>query len=118
MLSRVPEVEYYATSIESQKPRICRNVIQENERTDFAQTIVQLEKHTPPDRKLAIIHQLRGNLSPLPGARVKSRILSRAARAGAHRDPVAQAITWTPCGRGPTARRSHAQAGGRYPLRQ
>jgi multidrug efflux pump subunit AcrB len=71
VLSRVPEVEYYATNVGRGNPRIYYNVIQENERTDFAQTIVQLEKHTPPDRKLAIIHQLRETFHHYPGARVE-----------------------------------------------
>jgi multidrug efflux pump subunit AcrB len=49
VVSRFPEVEYYATNVGKGNPRIYYNVIQENERTDFAQTFVQLHKDTSPE---------------------------------------------------------------------
>lgn len=71
ILSKLPEVEYYATNVGRGNPRIYYNVIQENEHADFAQTIVQLNKHTSPDRKLDIINQLRDKLTHYPGAKVE-----------------------------------------------
>lgn len=71
VVSRIPEVSYFATNVGKGNPRVYYNVIQENERTDFAQTFVQLEEHTSPERKLEIINELRKSFSHYPGAKIE-----------------------------------------------
>jgi multidrug efflux pump subunit AcrB len=71
VLQDIPEVKYYATNVGKGNPRIYYNVIQENERTDFAQTFVQLQEDVSPERKLEIINELRNHFKSYPGARVE-----------------------------------------------
>jgi multidrug efflux pump subunit AcrB len=71
VVSKFSEVEYYATNVGRGNPRVYYNVIQENERSDFAQTFVQLHKHTSPERKLQIIDALRDEFKNYPGAKVE-----------------------------------------------
>lgn len=71
VLNDVPEVNYFATNVGKGNPRVYYNVIQENERTDFAQTFVQLDDHTSPERKLEIINQLRDEFHHFPGAKIE-----------------------------------------------
>ncbi len=71
VVSRIPEVNYYATNVGKGNPRIYYNVIQENERTDFAQTFVQLNDDTSPDEKLKIINQLREEFHHFPGVKIE-----------------------------------------------
>lgn len=70
-LKKQPEIEYFATNVGKGNPRIYYNVIPENERTDFAQIFVQLERHTSPKRKIALIEELRSKFTPYPGAEVQ-----------------------------------------------
>ena len=70
-LALIPEVKYFATNVGKGNPRVYYNVIQENERTDFAQVFVQLEDDTPMSRKLEITEALRKKLSQYPGARIE-----------------------------------------------
>jgi multidrug efflux pump subunit AcrB len=71
VISKIPEVNYYATNVGKGNPRVYYNVVQENERTDFAQTFVQLNDDTSPDRKLKIINQLRDEFHHYPGAKIE-----------------------------------------------
>lgn len=71
VVSKIPEVSYFATNVGKGNPRVYYNVIQENERTDFAQTFVQLEEHTSPERKLEIINELRETFRHYPGAKIE-----------------------------------------------
>ncbi|MBA4054987.1 MAG: multidrug transporter AcrB, partial [Marivirga sp.] len=71
VVSKIPEVSFFATNVGKGNPRVYYNVIQENERTDFAQTFVQLEEHTSPKRKLEIINQLREQFIDYPGAKIE-----------------------------------------------
>lgn len=70
-LDKIPEVKYYATNVGKGNPRVYYNVIQENERTDFAQFFVQLEEETSLPRKLEITEALRIKLSRYPGAKIE-----------------------------------------------
>jgi multidrug efflux pump subunit AcrB len=70
-LKQIPEVQYLSTNVGKGNPRIYYNIIQENERTDFAEFFVQLSINTPPARKLEIIEQLRKKWTPYPGAIVE-----------------------------------------------
>ncbi|MFZ6010466.1 MAG: efflux RND transporter permease subunit [Bacteroidota bacterium] len=71
VLSRIPEVTFYATNVGKGNPRVYYNVIQENERSDFAQTFVQLDDHISPEKKLAIINELRETFKHYPGAKIE-----------------------------------------------
>lgn len=71
VVSSVPEVSYYASNVGKGNPRIYYNVVQENERSDFAQTFVQLDDETSPDEKLAIIANLREEFKNYPGAKIE-----------------------------------------------
>lgn len=70
-LRKVPEVKYVSANIGHGNPRVYYNIIPENERSDFAQLFVQLDEHTSPARKLAIIEDLRKRWTPYPGAKVE-----------------------------------------------
>lgn len=70
-LENIPEIQYFATNVGKGNPRIYYNVIQENERTDFAQTFVQLHADVSPERKLEIINELRDRFDSYPGARIE-----------------------------------------------
>jgi multidrug efflux pump subunit AcrB len=70
-ISKYPEVKYFATNVGKGNPRIYYNVTQENERTDFAQTFVQLDEETSPERKLNIINALRDEFKNYPGAKIE-----------------------------------------------
>ncbi|HEU4551335.1 MAG TPA: efflux RND transporter permease subunit [Chitinophaga sp.] len=71
VLRKEPAVKYFATNIGKGNPRIYYNVIQENEHTDFAEIFVQLNEHTNPADKLALIEKLRHEWTPYPGAKVE-----------------------------------------------
>ena len=71
IVAEVPEVEYYATNVGKGNPRVYYNVTQENERSDFAQTFVQLQEDTSPDRKLEVINELREKFRHYPGAKIE-----------------------------------------------
>ena len=71
VLEEIPEIQYYATNVGKGNPRIYYNVIQENERSDFAQTFVQLKEDVSPDRKIKIINDLRDRFSAYAGAKIE-----------------------------------------------
>ncbi|MBT1707997.1 efflux RND transporter permease subunit [Fulvivirgaceae bacterium PWU5] len=70
-LDTIPEVKFFATNVGRGNPRVYYNVIQENERTDFSQTFVQLDDHAPVDTKMAIINSLRDKFKYYPGAKIE-----------------------------------------------
>lgn len=70
-LRKVPEVKFVSANIGHGNPRVYYNIIPENERSDYAQLFVQLDEHTSPARKLAIIEDLRKRWTPYPGAKVE-----------------------------------------------
>lgn len=71
VLAKIPEIQYYATNVGKGNPRIYYNVIQENERSDFAQTFVQLHPSVDPDRKIEIINELRDKFKNYAGAKIE-----------------------------------------------
>lgn len=71
VLKKEPAVKYFATNVGRGNPRIYYNVIPENEHSDFAEIFVQLDEHTNPDVKLALIEKLRKQWTPYPGAKVE-----------------------------------------------
>ncbi len=72
-LKKEPLIQYYATHSGKGNPMIYYNEAQENERSNFAQVFVQLEPHTSPDTKLALIEKLRNKWTPYTGAKVEVR---------------------------------------------
>ncbi len=52
-------------------PRIYYNEVPENEKSEYAQIFVQLDNHTAPDKKMAIIESLRKKWTPYPGAKIE-----------------------------------------------
>jgi multidrug efflux pump subunit AcrB len=70
-LGNHPQVKYYATNVGKGNPRIYYNVIPENERTDYTQIFVQLDKETSATAKMALIEELRAKWTPYPGAKVE-----------------------------------------------
>ncbi|HEY0611381.1 MAG TPA: efflux RND transporter permease subunit, partial [Chitinophaga sp.] len=71
VLKKEPAVKYFATNVGRGNPRIYYNVIPENEHSDFAEIFVQLDEHTNPEAKLALIEKLRKQWTPYPGAKVE-----------------------------------------------
>lgn len=70
-LAKIPDIEYYAANIGKGNPQVYYNVIQENERTDFAQFFVQLKEGTSVDRKLEVAEQLRSVFKNYPDAKIE-----------------------------------------------
>jgi multidrug efflux pump subunit AcrB len=70
-LGKIPEVEYYAGNVGKGNPTVYYNVVQENERSDFGQVFVQLEKHTSAAKKQEIEEHLRSIFNEYPGAKIE-----------------------------------------------
>lgn len=70
-LRKIPEVKYFAANVGRGNPRIYYNVVQENERSDFAEIFIQLQDDITQERKLEIIEELRKKYTPYPGAKVE-----------------------------------------------
>ncbi|MGX5687740.1 efflux RND transporter permease subunit [Arcticibacter tournemirensis] len=70
-LKSMPEVKYYSSNVGKGNPRIYYNVIQQNEKSDFAEIFVQLQPDTRADRKSEIIADLRSSWTPYPGAKIE-----------------------------------------------
>lgn len=70
-LGKHPSVRYFASNVGKGNPRIYYNVIPENERSDFAQILVQLDDNTAPDEKIRVIEELREKFSHYPGAKIE-----------------------------------------------
>ncbi len=70
-LKKIPEVEYYSTNVGKGNAQIYYNVIQENERSDFAQFFVQLEPHTSAKKKQEITDLLRKVFDRFAGSKIE-----------------------------------------------
>ncbi|RAJ82045.1 multidrug efflux pump subunit AcrB [Chitinophaga dinghuensis] len=71
VLQKEQAVKYVASNIGKGNPRIYYNEIPENEHSDYAQLFVQLDPHTSPAAKLALIEKLRHQWTPYPGAKIE-----------------------------------------------
>jgi len=67
----IPEVKYFAVNVGKGNPRIYYNVLQTNERSDFAEIFVLLHPDVRADKKVALIEKLRAKWSPYLGAKVE-----------------------------------------------
>lgn len=72
-LDSIPQVKYYASNVGKGNPRIYYNLLQANERSDFAEIFVQLHEEVGSNEKLALIERLRTAWTPFPGAKVEVR---------------------------------------------
>ncbi len=70
-LKQEPAVKYIAANVGKGNPRVYYNEVPENERSDFAQLFIQLEEHTAPEEKLALIEKLRQQWTPFPNAEIE-----------------------------------------------
>lgn len=70
-LKKEPEITYFASNVGKGNPRIYYNEIPQNEKSEYAQIFVQLDNHTAPDKKMAIIESLRKKWTPYPGAKIE-----------------------------------------------
>ncbi|GJQ32122.1 MAG: multidrug transporter AcrB [Ignavibacteriaceae bacterium] len=70
-LLKLPEVEFVTTNIGKGNPTVYYNILQEDERPDFAQLFVQLDEDTDTDKKTTIIDKLRKKWASYPGAKVE-----------------------------------------------
>jgi multidrug efflux pump subunit AcrB len=64
------KITWYASNIGRGNPRVYYNVIREAENADYAQIFVQLQDDTPPNVKVALIDELRGQFKNIPGATI------------------------------------------------
>jgi multidrug efflux pump subunit AcrB len=71
VLAQTHGVKYYATNVGKGNPRIYYNFFPENERSDFAQTFVQLDDDTSPEAKVRIISELREIFRHVTGAKIE-----------------------------------------------
>lgn len=70
-LDKIPEIKYFASNVGKGNPQVYYNVIQENERTDFAQIFVQLEPHTGVEKKQDITERLMRVFNQYPKAKIE-----------------------------------------------
>lgn len=71
VLAKQKEIEYYAANVGKGNPRIYYNIIPMNERTDFAEIFVQLNKDVDPDQKTETIEKLRKEFNKWPDAKIE-----------------------------------------------
>ena len=65
------QIEYFTTNVGSGNPRVYYNVIPPNNKPDFAQFFVQLEKHISPVAKRKLIEKLRLRFDDVAGAKIE-----------------------------------------------
>lgn len=70
-IKEIPEVKYFASNVGKGNPRIYYNLLQTNERTDFAEIFVLLHQDVRADKKVELIEKLRAKWSPYLGAKVE-----------------------------------------------
>lgn len=70
-LDEISEIKYYSSNVGKGNPQIYYNVVQANEKSDFAEIFVQLEADIKAKDKVALINRLREKWSPYPGAKVE-----------------------------------------------
>jgi multidrug efflux pump subunit AcrB len=65
------EIEFFTSNIGKGNPRIYYNVVQQENKTDFAQIFVQMNPHAKPLAKKELITELRKQYSTFPLAQVE-----------------------------------------------
>src|SRR5215470_2223430 len=70
-LKKNKEIVYFTSNIGKGNPRIYYNVVQQEDKNDFAQIFVQMGAHARPLAKKKLIDDLRNQFSSFPFARVQ-----------------------------------------------
>ena len=70
-LKQKPLISYFTSNVGKGNPQIYYNVAQQEEKFDFAQVFVQLDKNTKPVAKKKLIEELREQFSLFPYAKVE-----------------------------------------------
>ncbi|NQX92278.1 MAG: efflux RND transporter permease subunit, partial [Flavobacteriales bacterium] len=72
-LSNYEDIKYFTSNVGKGNPQIYYNVVQQEEKYDFAQIFVQLDQFAKPNLKTKVIDQLRDQFETFPHARVEVR---------------------------------------------
>lgn len=70
-LTKISDVQYYATNVGMGNPQIYYNEIRSIKKANFAEIFVQLDPNTSVERKLSLIDSLRNTWTPFHGAKVQ-----------------------------------------------
>lgn len=70
-LTKISDVQYYATNVGMGNPQIYYNEIRSIKKPNFAEIFVQLNDDTPVERKLFLIDSLRQEWTPFHGAKIQ-----------------------------------------------
>jgi len=70
-LTKISDVQYYATNVGMGNPQIYYNEIRSIKKPNFAEIFVQLDPNSSVERKLFLIDSLRNEWSPFYGAKVQ-----------------------------------------------
>lgn len=65
------EIKYFTANVGKGNPQIYYNVVQQEDKNDFAQIFVQLDAHAKPVAKKKLIENLRNQFSNFPFAKVE-----------------------------------------------
>jgi multidrug efflux pump subunit AcrB len=76
-LAQHEQIAFFAANVGKGNPRFYYNVIPENERSDYAQILVQLLPDTKPSEKLEVIEALRAKFITIPGAKIEVKNLEQ-----------------------------------------
>jgi len=70
-LTKISDVQYYATNVGMRNPQIYYNEIRSIKKPNFAEIFVQLDPTSSVERKMFLIDSLRNEWSPFHGAKVQ-----------------------------------------------
>jgi len=70
-LTKISDVQYYATNVGMGNPQIYYNEIRSFKKANFAEIFVQLDPTTSVERKIYLIDSLRNEWTPFHGAKVQ-----------------------------------------------
>jgi len=71
VLKTYPEIKYYTSNVGKGNPQIYYNIRQQDDQSDFAQILVQMDEEARPSEKIALIEDLRKKLVGFPYAKVE-----------------------------------------------
>lgn len=71
VLKTYPEIKYFTSNVGKGNPQIYYNIRQQDELSDFAQILVQMDDEARPSEKLLLIERLRKKLTDFPYAKVE-----------------------------------------------
>lgn len=71
ILKTYPEIKYYTSNVGKGNPQVYYNIRQQDDQSDFAQILVQMDNETRPSEKLELIEKLRKKLADFPYAKAE-----------------------------------------------